>query len=188
MDELTLRRREEDARWSSVYGRKFRVRGQGSKDGGNGETSAIYNDDDDVEEDGTSKRGRNRNSSRSSRRSRVKTLRTAEDDDDDGTSTSPPPPPPPSTTMMSADEISAFESQYGIRYDPYTMNRIWNRNYQMESIRWINPTAIDDMRMERYSIKVKALDIIIEWEVVRARRNFGIGEQKFNCVDNIGYT
>ncbi|KAL3766147.1 hypothetical protein ACHAWU_004147 [Discostella pseudostelligera] len=98
MDELTLRRME-SAKWLSVYGRKYRGRGETaatSDRGGGGE--------DDERGDGVGRRRR---------RSRVATMDDEDDDyyDDDDDDDAP--------TTMSSDEITAFESQYNIPYDPY---------------------------------------------------------------------
>ena len=87
-------RRGESAQWLSVYGRKFRGRGEttienelNNSDGGGG-----------GEEDGRRRKSR-----------RVATLDRDDDDDDDDQYSS----------QMSDDEISNFESTYGVQYDPY---------------------------------------------------------------------
>ena len=105
MDELTLRRME-SAKWLSVYGRKFRGRGGGS---GDTMTSSSTNSSRDGGEGEVDRRRR-----RSNNRRGVATMEndddyTGEDYDDDDAG----------APMMSSSEISAFESQYNIPYDPY---------------------------------------------------------------------
>lgn len=104
MDELTLRRME-SAKWLSVYGRKFRGRGGGS---GDTMTSSSSSSRDGGEGEVDRRRRRSNN------RRGVATVEndddyTGEDYDDDDAG----------APMMSSSEISAFESQYNIPYDPY---------------------------------------------------------------------
>ena len=97
----------ESASWLSVYGRKFR---------GRGETTARAIDDEEVVEDGGGggkRRGRSR---------RVSTLSERNDDgddDDDDDDYYYFDDDENSPRNMSPAEISAFESQYNIPYDPY---------------------------------------------------------------------
>lgn len=89
LDELDLRR-EESASWPSVYARKFR---------GEGETTTAT-----ANEGGREGKGR---------RSRVSTLddRDNDDDDDDDDYYG--------EYAMTDEEITSFESRYGVEYDPY---------------------------------------------------------------------
>lgn len=79
LSELDLRR-EESAQWLSIYGRKFRNKGE------------------------TFESERN---SQGGRRSRVSVLDREDDDEEE------------EDFNMSDDEINAFESKYGVEYDPY---------------------------------------------------------------------
>lgn len=92
--ELEMRRME-SARWLSIYGRKFR---------GRGETTTVANDDSGggVEDGSSTRRRRNRQ--------QTKVLERDDDDNEDGMS---------SKYRMSDAEIQNFESTYNIPYDPY---------------------------------------------------------------------
>ena len=93
--ELEMRRME-SARWLSIYGRKFRGRGE--------TTTTVANDDGGgVEDGGSTRRRRNRQ--------RTKVLERDDDDDEDGMSSK--------YNRMSDAEIRNFESTYNIPYDPY---------------------------------------------------------------------
>jgi len=48
------------------------------------------------------------------------------------------------------------------------------QNYQQESIKKIKVMVIDDMRMVKYSIKMKVVDYSIDRVVDLDRRSFGI--------------
>lgn len=95
MDELTLRRME-SAKWLSVYGRKYRGRGETTASGRSG------GGDEDERGEGVGRRRK---------RSRVATIDNEDDEDYEDDDDAP--------TTMSSDEINAFESQYNIPYDPY---------------------------------------------------------------------
>jgi hypothetical protein len=90
--ELEMRRME-SAQWLSIYGRKFR---------GRGETTAATADDGDGVEDGSTRRRRNAR--------QTKVLERNDDDEDEDMS---------SKYRMSDIEIQNFESTYNIPYDPY---------------------------------------------------------------------
>ena len=100
--ELEMRRME-SARWLSIYGRKFRGRGETT-------TTVAYDDGGGGgAEDGSGTRRRRNN------RRRTKVLERDDDDDEndeDGTSSS-------EYDRMSDAEIRNFESTYNIPYDPY---------------------------------------------------------------------
>ena len=112
MDEYTLRRME-SAKWLSIYGRKYRGRGgSGDENSGAAAAAAAKKSGDDYDDDDEVGRRRSRKF-----RSSVATMEDEDDDDqydddDDDDATR-------RRTMMSSDEISAFESQYNIPYDPY---------------------------------------------------------------------
>jgi hypothetical protein len=102
MDELTLRRME-SAKWLSVYGRKFRGRG-----GGDGDTMTSSSNSSDGGEGEVNRRRRRSNYRRSVATMDSDDDYTSDEYDDGG-----------GAPMMSSSEISAFESQYNIPYDPY---------------------------------------------------------------------
>jgi hypothetical protein len=92
--ELEMRRME-SAQWLSIYGRKFR---------GRGETTVAAAGDSGGVEDGSTRRRRNVR--------QTKVLERNDDDDDEDEEEN-------TTYRMSDAEIQNFESAYNIPYDPY---------------------------------------------------------------------